>query len=237
MEYFTYNSDIKKFEPTTIVPASDVFPKGMITPFAGSTAPTGWLICDGSTFSATAYPQLAAVLGNTYGTRSGDNCFLPDLRGRTIAGRDSVVGTTAANRITSAVSGVTATTLGATGGDERLHQHSHPNTLSGSTAAASGHTHGPGSFHAAIGATDSDPSRIGYVAGYNSGGPGTATYSIIAGGLTINTSGFNHYTPVYGGSGSPSADTTVGITNNVNAQTGASQNLPPTIVLNYIIKA
>jgi microcystin-dependent protein len=236
MEYFTFNSNIKKFEPATIISASDVFPKGMITPFAGTAAPTGWLICDGSTFSATAYPQLAAVLGNTYGAASGDNYYLPDLRGRTIAGRDSVVGTTTANRITSAVSGVTATTLGATGGDEKLHQHTHPNTVSG-TSATSDHTHGPGSFHAAIGATDSDPSRIGYVAGYNSGGPGTATYSIIAGGLTINTSPFNHYTPVYGTSSAPSADTTVAITNANNSQTGASQNLPPTIVLNYIIKA
>ena len=236
MEYFTYNSDIKKFEPATIISASDVFPKGMITPFAGTTAPTGWLICDGSTFSATAYPQLAAVLGDTYGTRSGDNCFLPDLRGRTIAGRDSVVGTTTANRITSAVSGVTATTLGAVGGSERLHQHTHPNTVSG-TFASSGHSHTPGTFHAAIGATDSDPSRIGYVAGYNSGGPGTATYSIIAGGLTINTSPFNHYTPVYGTSSGPSGTASPGITNASNAETGTSQNLPPTIVLNYIIKA
>jgi microcystin-dependent protein len=236
MEYFTYNSTIKKFEPATIVPASDVFPKGMITPFAGSAAPTGWLICDGSTFSAITYPQLAAVLGNTYGTASGDNYFLPDLRGRTIAGRDSVVGTTAANRITSAVSGVTATTLGATGGDERLHQHKHENTVSG-TFASSGHTHTPGTFHAAIGATNSDPSRIGYVAGYNSGGPGNATYSIIASGLIIDTAPFNHYTPVYGTSSGPSGTASPGISNVNNAETGTAQNLPPTIVLNYIIKA
>ena len=211
-------------------------PIGTINPYAGSTAPSGWLLCDNKTFSATTYPALAALLGDTYGTHAGNNYYKPDLRGRTIAGKDNMGGV-AASRITAAVSGVTGTTLGAAGGSERLHQHSHPNTLSGSTAAASGHTHGPGSFHAAIGATDSDPSRIGYVAGYNSGGPGTATYSILAGGLTINTSPFNHYTPVYGASSAPSADTVVSIANANNAETGTAQNLPPTIVLNYIIKA
>jgi microcystin-dependent protein len=236
MEYFTYNSDIKKFEPTTIVPASDVFPKGMITPFAGSTAPTGWLICDGSTFSATAYPQLAAVLGNTYGAAVGDNYYLPDLRGRAPIGAGTGTGLTA--RALATTVGAEAVTL--TSAQSGVPAHSHANTLSSNVAAASGHTHGPGSFHAAIGATNSDPSRIGYVAGYNSGGPGTATYSIIASGLLINSAPFNHYTPVYGGSGGPSADTTVGITNVNNTAANAAsshENMQPSIALNYIIKA
>jgi microcystin-dependent protein len=258
MRYFSFNSAVKKWQPATVAETSAVevgyvagvtapiqaqldtnTPVGMLAPFAGAAAPTGWLLCAGQTVPRLGtYAKLFSVISTTYNTggEAGTDFRLPDLRGRVIAGKDNMGGTTA-SRITAAVSGVTGTTLGAAGGDERLHQHTHPNTVAG-TFATSDHGHGPGSFHAAIGATDSDPSRIGYVAGYNSGGPGTATYSIIAGGLTINTSPFNHYTPVYGGSGGPSATSTtaVSITNASNAQTGASQNLPPTIVLNYIIK-
>lgn len=46
---------------------------GEITMFAGTVVPQGWLICDGSTISSTAYPDLVAVLGST---------TLPDLRSR-----------------------------------------------------------------------------------------------------------------------------------------------------------
>lgn len=230
---------VKRYSGTSWVTeagAAAPLPSGMLAPFAGAAAPTGWLLCDGGTFSATAYPQLAAVLGNTYGVASGDSYYLPDLRGRTVAGKDNMGGTTA-SRITTAVSGVTATTLGAVGGSERLHQHSHPNTVSG-TFASSGHTHGPGSLLAAIGATNSDAQRIGYVAtGVN--GPSQATYSNsgVIGGLVTNPSApFNHYTAIYGATDGPSAAASVSISNVNNAETGTSQNLPPTIVLNYIIK-
>jgi hypothetical protein len=56
------------------------------------------------------------------------------------------MGGTAANRLTAAISGITGTTLGAAGGDERLQQHLHSNTatFTGSavnSAAESSHTH------------------------------------------------------------------------------------------------
>lgn len=37
-------------------------PVGTIQLYAGSSAPDGWLICDGSTFSIDAYPELNAIL-------------------------------------------------------------------------------------------------------------------------------------------------------------------------------
>jgi microcystin-dependent protein len=43
-------------------------PTGMIAPFAGNTAPSGWLICDGSAVSRASYPGLFAVLNPTIGT-------------------------------------------------------------------------------------------------------------------------------------------------------------------------
>lgn len=49
---------------------------------------------------------------------------LPDLRGRNWIGKDDMGGS-AANRVTSGTSGITGTTLGATGGDQRTHAHTH----------------------------------------------------------------------------------------------------------------
>lgn len=56
---------------------------GFIQMFAGNTAPTGWLMCDGSAISRTTYSDLFTVIGTTYGSGDGSTTFnLPDLRGR-----------------------------------------------------------------------------------------------------------------------------------------------------------
>jgi microcystin-dependent protein len=211
-------------------------PIGSVTAFAGSAVPSGWLLCGGQTVSRTQYSGLFLTIGTTYGAGDGSTTFaLPDLRGRTIAGEDDMGGT-AANRLTSGVSGINGIALGASGGSQILHTHSHPNTLTSNVVASDGHSHaGQGSLNAAIGATNGDPSRIGYIAG-TVAGPGTATYSITGGSLLTNSGNFNHYTPVYGSTGGNSGSTTVGISN-ANAGTGSSQNVQPTMILNYIIRA
>ena len=57
------------------------FPVGMVVPYAGASAPGGWLLCDGQAVSRTAYPALFQVLGVTYGYGDGINTFnVPDLR-------------------------------------------------------------------------------------------------------------------------------------------------------------
>ena len=48
---------------------------GMVVPFAGSTAPSGWLICDGSAISRTTYSSLFSVIGTTYGDGDGNTTF------------------------------------------------------------------------------------------------------------------------------------------------------------------
>lgn len=48
---------------------------GFIAPFAGSTAPDGWLVCDGSAISRTRYADLFAVIGTTYGEGDGNSTF------------------------------------------------------------------------------------------------------------------------------------------------------------------
>lgn len=96
----------------------DRIPVGSIFDFAGATAPGGYLLCGGQDVSRTTYAALFAVIGTTYGAGNGTTTFtLPDLRGRVAAGKDDMNGS-AANRITNAGSGVTGTTLGASGGSQ-----------------------------------------------------------------------------------------------------------------------
>ena len=54
-------------------------PIGAIVPYGGDTAPTGYLLCDGSAVSRTTYADLFAVIGTKYGSGDGSTTFnLPD---------------------------------------------------------------------------------------------------------------------------------------------------------------
>lgn len=65
-------------------------PTGGIVEFAGSTAPNGWLICDGSAVSRETYADLFTLISTTYGTGDGSTTFnLPDYRGRVGVGKSS----------------------------------------------------------------------------------------------------------------------------------------------------
>jgi len=69
-------------------------PSSAIMPFARSTAPTGWLECDGSAVSRTTYSVLFGIVSTTYGSGNGTTTFnLPDLRGEFIRGWDHGKGT------------------------------------------------------------------------------------------------------------------------------------------------
>lgn len=71
-------------------------PIGSLMPYAGTTAPTGWIVCGGQAVSRTTYADLFAVLSTTYGAGDGSTTFnIPDLRGRVPAGLDNMNGTDA----------------------------------------------------------------------------------------------------------------------------------------------
>jgi len=126
-------------------------PVGTVVPYAGTAAPTGWLLCFGQLVNRTTYAALFAVVSTTYGAGDGSTTFgLPDLRGRVVAGQDDMGGSSA-NRLTGLSGGVDGDVLGAAGGAEThtlttaelaSHTHSTP-TSDGSTAFTTGGTQTP----------------------------------------------------------------------------------------------
>lgn len=182
-------------------------PVGVVEAFAGSNAPNGWLICDGSQVLRSLYPELFSVIGTTYGSGDGFSTFtLPDLRGRTIAGRDGVnnMNNGPTNRLTSTHFGASGTALGNSGGSE-----SHTLT----TAQLASHGHGvndPGHSHSinqVVLGSDNSGNSIRAANGSN----------------VPNNTGTN--------------SNTTGISIQNTGSGNAHNNTQPTMILNYIIKA
>lgn len=60
-----------------------IAPTGAVLPYAGTTAPANWLLCDGAAVSRATYADLFALIGTTFGAGDGSSTFnLPDMRGR-----------------------------------------------------------------------------------------------------------------------------------------------------------
>lgn len=186
-------------------------PVGMVSPFAGASAPSGWLLCDGSALNASTSPQYAAlysVIGVTYGGTNNTDFRVPNLLGRTIVGAGT--GARQGESGSGAISGgtnLTARSRGQWFGDERLQGHTHTWSTTGG-----GHEH-----------TYYRTAQTATSLGYNTGLLRFADTNASLGGDPQGTSG--------GGSHSHS-----GTTDNHNQSQGAQQNLQPSLVLNHIIK-
>ena len=92
-------------------------PSGVVLPYGGTSAPSGFILADGSSLSRTTFAALFAIFGTTYGSDSGTTFTVPDLRGRVVAGQDDMGGASA-NRLTGLSGGVNGDTLGGAGGAE-----------------------------------------------------------------------------------------------------------------------
>lgn len=69
------------------------FPSGSITMYGGSSAPSGWLLCDGSEVSRATYATLFGNIGTAFGSGNGSTTFnLPDMQGRVPIGVGSPSG-------------------------------------------------------------------------------------------------------------------------------------------------
>lgn len=189
-------------------------PIGGIIPYGGVTAPTGWVLCYGQQLSRTTYAALFAVIGIAYGPGDSSTTFnTPDLRGRVTVGKDNMGGS-AANRVTNAVAGFSGTTLGAAGGD----QHAQPDTLTATSTAVSG-VSDPGHIHTF------GPSNLTDVEVFGGGGPTSLVGGNLINGYTMNPA----FTNV-------AVSTTV-TTTVAGVLTGASQNVQPSQITNFIMFA
>ena len=74
-------------------------PPGTVVAYMGTTAPDGWLLCNGDSYSRNApYNKLYAVIGNATGSADAANFNVPDLRGRFLRGWTDLAGTTGVAR-------------------------------------------------------------------------------------------------------------------------------------------
>lgn len=220
---------------------------GTVLPFAGSAAPTDWLLCYGQAVSRATYANLFAVIGTTYGAGDGSTTFnVPDLRGRVAAGKDNMGGT-AANRlqvsttITTTAGSATATVASAAGLTEGMTVIASTipagvtiTFISGTTitlSSGTGVTAGSGT--AARFSLLGDPQTIGQ-------GGGSNTHSLSVNQMPAHTHTVNNSasTTVGGAYTTASLNTANGL-QPVTTSTGggvAHPNVQPTIVLNSIIK-
>lgn len=67
-----------------------IIPVGTVFPFAGTSAPEGWMMCDGRSLNNVDYPELFSVLGYSHGGNLTSTFNIPDYRGRFLRGSDNM---------------------------------------------------------------------------------------------------------------------------------------------------
>ncbi len=205
-------------------------PAGTLLPYAGSSAPAGWLLCYGQAVSRTTYAALFAIVSTTYGVGDGATTFnLPDLRGRMIVGLDNMGGA-AASRIAA------ATTLGQAAGTEThahtgaSHTHTGPShthttgdvTLTAAQSGLPAHTHD-------IYTTDNGTTpKNALLSGQYVGTPVQLDTLGVVGGAANASEAHNHGATGAAGTGATGADGT-GATSTVSG-------VSPYLAVTYIIK-
>lgn len=161
-------------DDTWIVVRTPPHPVGAVIEWTKDSLPAGgWAWCNGVALSRTTCQGLFSEIGTTYGAGDGSTTFNPpDRRGRVAAGKDDMGGASAANRLTSGGSGITGTTLGASGGAQT-------HTLT--TAEMPAHTHaqttwlnnsGSASYFAFGGSDGNNPGPSGMPPTGSTGGGG-----------------------------------------------------------------
>ena len=111
-------------------PPASIVPAGIIEPFAGTTVPEGYLLCDGSAVDRTTYATLFGVIGTTFGAGDGSTTFnLPDLGGRVPLGVSSthLLGSTGGSET------VTLTESELPAHVHEVPQHGHEDTIEATT--------------------------------------------------------------------------------------------------------
>tara|TARA_R100001460_G_scaffold91573_1_gene133391 strand:- start:110 stop:1471 length:1362 start_codon:yes stop_codon:yes gene_type:complete len=83
------NGDLTVTGTATISGGISALPPGAVVPYAAGSAPTGFLVCDGTAVSRSTYSTLFDIIGEAYGVGDGSSTFnLPNLEGRFPMGVD-----------------------------------------------------------------------------------------------------------------------------------------------------
>ena len=106
---------------------------GLILPYGGSTAPAGWLLCNGASVSRTTYADLFNAIGTAFGSQSVTTFNLPDCRGRVLVGAGGTSDTLLGNAVGN-TGGARSTTLA----EGNLPAHTHG---AGTLATSEGRSH------------------------------------------------------------------------------------------------
>lgn len=114
-----------------------ILPPGAIMPYGGTTAPPGWVLCDGASYDGTLpeFAELFDAIGTAFGG-SGNMFNVPDLRGQFLRGVDAGAGVdpdaatrtggdTVGSTQGSAIVGLTGTGSAVSGGTTTSGQHFH----------------------------------------------------------------------------------------------------------------
>ncbi len=201
-----------------------IMPPGVMLPYGGAAAPTGWLLCFGQSVLRADFPALFTAIGTAYGAADGTHFNIPDLRGRVPAGKDDMGGS-AASRLTNATMTPNGITLAAVGGAQiiTLAQANLPN-VSLDTQLTSG----------AVAVTDSR-TFSGSKASSTAGVAGASDAILQSSGSNATLTGIS-VSP--SGSISGTVSNLNGFTSTLSGGVGqtATDKMQPSIITNYIIK-
>lgn len=197
--------------------SASIAPVGSIKMWLTASAPTGWVILDGSNISRSTFSELFGIWGTTFGAGDGSTTFgIPDMRQRIPIGKT----TTTPLNILGATSGSwdhthgpgTLTVASHTHGFGTLSvaSHSHgPGTLQ-----VASHTHGPGTLSVAshthdsgtLGTVGTSVDHTHTYSGITGANNGTQSFDYFAGSNPLQVASDGH-THSYSGTTSNSSNT------------------------------